>query len=202
MSTIFGERLPLSGKGLHTQPHIGNDRNRYLWLKNLLQILSPTWYCQFYDTYLPNFMKHLILQLRPRLYTADYQSIPFGWIFGRIYFCYNSLEYSPVLPPTHTACQISRKSWGKSSIYKFPSKTLQNYIFLFVKPTIWGKFNGFTSILSLQTLYPGENSNWFTIRYGICIVPILLILMLFQKLFRMQSLECMECWRFWKTYFF
>ena len=30
MSTIFGERLPLSGKGLHTQPHIGNDRNRYL----------------------------------------------------------------------------------------------------------------------------------------------------------------------------
>ena len=30
MSTIFGERLPLSGKGLHTQRHIGNDRNRYL----------------------------------------------------------------------------------------------------------------------------------------------------------------------------
>ena len=57
-------------------------------------------------------------------------------------------------------------------------------------------------MLSPQTFFPGENSNWFTIKYGICIVPILSILMLFQKLLRMQSLECMECWRFWKTYFF
>ena len=59
------------------------------------------------------------------------------------YFCYDSVRYSPVLPPTHTACQISRKSWKKSLIWMFSSKTLQNYIFLFVKPTIWGKFNGF-----------------------------------------------------------
>ena len=90
MSTIFRERLPLSGKGLHTEPHIGNDRNRYLWLKNLLQILSPPWYCQFYYTYLPNFVKHLILQLRPGLYTADHHSktnilvsyhLVFSWIF-------------------------------------------------------------------------------------------------------------------------
>ena len=87
MSTIFGERLPLSGKGLHTQPHIGNDRNRYLWLKNLLKILSPPWYCQFYHTYLPNFVKNLILKLRPRLYTADHHSKT------KLFVSYNLAEY-------------------------------------------------------------------------------------------------------------
>ena len=87
MSTIFGERLPLSGKGLHTQPHIGNDRNRYLWLKNLLQILSPPWYCQFYDTWLSNFIKHLILQLWSRLYTADHYSKT------KIFVSYHLAEY-------------------------------------------------------------------------------------------------------------
>ena len=118
MSTIFGERLPLSGKGLHTQPHIGNDRNRYLWLKNLLQILSPTWYCQFYDTWLSNFMKHLFYNYVPNCIPPTtknkwYFFITLGVrlnIFG-IYFCYDSVDYLPVLPPTHTACQISRKSW-------------------------------------------------------------------------------------------
>ena len=50
---------------------------------------------------------------RPPFKNKNICFIPIGSIFGG-YFCYDSVEYLPVLPPTHRACQISRKSWGES----------------------------------------------------------------------------------------
>ena len=211
MSTIFGERLPLSGKGLHTQRHIGNDRNRYLWLKNLLQILSPTWYCQFYYTYLPNFVKHLILQLRPGLYTADHHSktkifvsyhLVFGWIIvGYIFVVIWLLLFTCPSANTYSLSNFSKILEKKFNLNFFQQNIAKLHISFCetnnLRQVQWLHIN-----VIPPTLFPGENSTWFTIKYGICIVPILSILMLFQKLLRMQSLECMECWRFWNIYFF